>query len=219
MVALMQIDEDAVRAVEDLALSNGVLKIMPTAFYRQFSQEVLFGFCARNGIYGLPTIELLDKLNALIMEASPSRLAIEIGSGSGVLGKGLGIQCTDNHMQNDPSVQALYSAVYGHAVVKYGDHVAVIGGNEAVDHYRPEVVVASWVTHKYSVHEHHRGGNMYGVDEALLLSKIKRYVFVGNLKTHENKPLLQVPHTIIRGDYILSKSMTPDQNVIIVWDR
>lgn len=214
----IQVNDAIIRVIEQQVLCNGILKVMPADFYRQFDQVDLFGFCARNGIYGLPTVELLNQINALILEASPSRLAIEIGSGNGAIGMGLGIQCTDSYMQGDPAIQAHYASI-GHAVVNYGSHVAKIGGNEAVDYYRPEVVVACWVTHKYNPAEHFREGNAFGVDEEQLLDKIKRYIFVGNLKVHAQKPLLQRPHRVIRADYLFSKSLHKDQNVILVWDR
>lgn len=218
MSQVVKINEEKVREIESQVMENGILKVMPSEFYRQFDQMDLFCFCAKNGIYGLPTFELLNKLNELILEASPTRNAIEIGSGCGVLGRGLGIQCTDNHMQSDPMMQ-MYYAMGGQEVVQYGEHVAKISGNDAVDHYRPEVVVACWVTHLYREDRHELGGNMFGVDEELLVQKIKRYVFVGNLKTHAQKPLLNRPHKIIRGDFIFSKSVHADQNVILVWDN
>jgi hypothetical protein len=63
----------------------------------------------------------------------------------------------------------------------------------AVDHYKPEVV-AAWVTHKWNSAEPHRQGNESEWMKNILLSKIKRYIFVGNGKPHQDKPLLEVSH-------------------------
>ena len=166
------------------ALDNGALCVMPTAFYKEFKQDDLSGFCLRHGLYCLPTVELVDKINQLILEVSPTRSAIEIGSGNGVLGKALGIPCTDSHMQERPEIRAHYRKI-GQPVISYGEHVERLDAEAAVARYRPEVVVAAWVTHKYNEAEPERGGNAYGVDEVALLGQIKRYIFIGNFYVHE----------------------------------
>jgi hypothetical protein len=203
--------------LESEALIDGVLQVMPAAFYRQFEQSDLSGFCLKQAAYVLPTFELLDKINELILEVSPTRSAIEIGSGNGVLGKGLGIPCTDNHMQADAGIQMMYASAM-QPVITYGAHVEKLDAFAAVKHYRPQVVVAAWVTHKYNAAEHWREGNMFGVDEKALLRRIKRYVFVGNLSPHGKKPLLAVRHKRIEVDYLFSRSLDAHNNAIMVWE-
>lgn len=215
--SLISISKKAQAALDAEALNNGVLRVMPMAFYQQFEQVDLSGFCLRHGLYVLPTFELMDKINELILEASPSRSAIEIGSGNGVLGKALGIPCTDSYMQEDPAIQALYQKM-GQPVVKYGEHVQRLNALEAVKHCRPEVVVAAWVTHKYNEAEHERAGNVYGVDEVALLGQIKRYIFVGNFYVHGQKPLLEIDHTVHESEAIFSRSQKPHGNAVVVWD-
>ena len=216
--SVIRISQGAQDALDANALDNGVLRVVPMDFYAQFSQEDLSGFCLRHGLYCLPTVELLDKINALILEASPTRSAIEVGSGNGVLGKALGIHCTDNFLQNDPAVRSLYQLM-GQACVSYGTHVERLDAQEAVEKYRPEVVVAAWVTHQYNAAEHHRGGNVHGVDEVALLSQIKRYIFVGNFHVHEHKPLLALPYIVHESDALFSRSLKPKGNGVVVWDN
>lgn len=199
------------------ALHEGELQVVPAAFYRMFEQEQLSAFCLRHGLYCLPTTELLDEINRLILAASPARNAIEIGSGHGTLGKGLGIPCTDSRMQEDPTIRQLYASA-GQPPVVYGEHVITLDALAAVKRYRPEVVVAAWVTHRYSEAEAWREGNMFGVDELTLLRQVRRYVFVGNYRPHRLKPLLDHPHQVIRGDYLFSRSRAED-NVMLVWDE
>ena len=199
-------------------LRNGTLRVMPADFYRQFAQDDLSGFCLLQGCYCLPTLELLDKINELILEASSTRSAIEIGSGNGVLGKGLGITCTDNHMQSDPAVKAALH-LHGQPAVSYGAHVVKLDALSAVEHYRPEVVVAAWVTHRFKPAEAWRGGNVYGVDEEAMLKRIKRYVFVANDNSHLHKPLLATPHRRIEVDYLFSRGQFPEKNAILVWEN
>lgn len=216
--SLLTISQSAQAALDASALDNGVLRVMPMDFYAQFSQADLSGFCLRHGNYCLPTVELVDKINALILEASPNRLAIEIGSGNGVLGKALGIPCTDNHQQEDPAVIALYRAM-AQPVITYGPHVERLDAEAAVTRHKPEVVVAAWVTHRYDAAEHHRGGNVIGVDEVALLSQIKRYIFVGNFHVHEHKPLLALPYIVHESDALFSRSLKPEGNGVVVWDN
>lgn len=216
--SLIRISQGAQDALDAGALNNGVLRVMPAAFYRQFEQVEVSGFCLRNGLYCLPTLELLDKINELILEVSPTRSAIEIGSGNGVLGKALGIPCTDNHMQEDPAVIALYRSM-GQPVITYGQHVERLDAEAAVARHKPEVVVAAWVTHKYNAAEHQRGGNVYGVDEVALLGQIKRYIFVGNFYTHEQKPLLNLPYIVHDSDTLFSRAQQPKGNGVVVWDN
>ena len=214
---LLQPDFGAQAMLDAEALDNDRLKVMPSAFYRDFSQDQLSLFCLRHGLYCLPTHELLDRINALILEVSPGRNAIEIGSGHGTLGHGLGIPCTDSYMQEDPMIKQLYQGA-GQPPVRYGAHVKQLDAMDAVKHYRPEVVVAAWVTHKWKEQEAWREGNMFGVDEKAILRRIKRYVFVGNTRPHKHKPLLDVKHQAIRGDFLFSRSPT-SHNVLWVWDK
>lgn len=196
---------------------SGVLKVMPSDFYRQFKQVTLSAFCLEMGCYSLPTVELMNLVNAKIMEASPSRHAIEIGSGNGVIGEALGITCTDNWMQDHPAVKAHYAAMR-QPTVPYRPHVVNLDALSAVGRYKPEVVVASWVTHIYDPKQHYRGGNAVGVDEQKLLNRIKRYVFIGNLDTHKHKPILANKHEVIQGDFLFSRSMRSELNALLVWD-
>ncbi|MFK4132331.1 hypothetical protein ACI2KR_08560 [Pseudomonas luteola] len=198
--------------------AEGNLKVLPSEFYRRFNQTSLSFFCLKHGLYGLPTFELLDVINAKIMEASPSRNAIEIGSGNGALGKGLGITCTDSFLHDSPEIRSHYRRI-GQPVTKYGTHLVHMDALTAVKHYRPDVVVASWVTHLSIDNDNPTEGSPYGVDEEEMLGLVSRYILVGNLKPHGKKPLLKFPHETIRGDFLFSRSMSSDQCVLLIWDR
>ncbi len=212
--------DPAVQArLDAFCLDNGELRVVPADYYRQFDQEQLSVFGHRHAFYVLPTWELIAKVDELIREASPSRSAIEIGAGSGILGKALDIPCTDSFMQSDPEVAALYK-VMGQPVITYGKHVQRMSASEAVKHCHPEVVVAAWVTHLFDVRESHRGGNMFGVDEVAMLKKIKRYIFVGHSGPHAAKPLFDYqPPTTIHLDGLFSRGADPHGNAIWVWDN
>ncbi|MHD0644224.1 hypothetical protein ACYPKM_01140 [Pseudomonas aeruginosa] len=212
------IDHAEIIALATQAMDGDQLKVMATDFYRQFSQKSISVFCMHFGLYCLPTIELLDVLNRLIMEVSPSRNAIEIGSGNGAIGRGLGIPATDNFMQDDPTISSLYQA-QGQATIKYGTNVTKIDGNRAVKEMRPDVVIAAWVTHKYDERRPQHEGNMFGVVEEDILKQVKRYVVVGNKQIHKQKPIMPKVSQVIEGDFLISRSLRfPGENAIFVWD-
>lgn len=212
-------EKSKVAMMQSECLSEGNLKVMPADFYRQFNQREIAIFCMMNGLYCLPTHELLDCLNELIIEASPSRLAIEIGSGNGALGKGLGIPCTDSFMQDDPVIRAHYASL-GQPTVRYGQHVIKIDANKAVDEMRPEVVVGAWVTHLYREEAHELGGNMFGIDEDLIINKTRRYIVVGNKGVHGKKPIMSKAARVIEADFLFSRSLeNAGLDAIFVWDK
>lgn len=215
---LLQINDAVQFRLDNEALGFDGLRVMPAAFYAQFPQNELSGFCLRNGLYLLPTTELCDLVNDLILEVSPTRSAIEIGSGNGVFGRALGIPCTDNYMQDDPAIRAHYRTM-GQPTVTYGKHVARLAADEAIEVLQPEVVVGAWVTHKYNPAEHFRGGNAFGVDEVAMLQRIKRYIFVGHASPHAFKPLLGVKHKTIPGEFVFSRAFEAVGNVVLVWDN
>jgi hypothetical protein len=203
----------------DQCFDGDLLKVMPADFYREFNQVDLYMFCAQNGVYSLPTHELLDVLNTLILEVSPHRHAIEIGAGNGAISRGLGIPGTDSHMQTDPAMQHYYNKILGIATVKYGPGLIKLDANKAVETMRPEVAIGAWVTHKYNPMEPHREGNVDGIDEGRILEKVKRYIVVGNDTVHSEKPILHKVTRRIQADYIFSKSIAGvDRNVIYIWD-
>ncbi|MBB4861693.1 hypothetical protein HNP46_000504 [Pseudomonas nitritireducens] len=215
---LKDINPEEVMTLAREALDGMRLKVMPAAFYRQFSQQSRSVFCAGIGLYGLPTFELLDVINELIMEVSPSRNAIEIGAGNGVLGRGLGIPMTDNYQQENQELIDLYQSE-NLAPVTYSPDVIRIDGNKAVKEMRPDVVVASWVTHRWDERRPEHKGNIIGVDEEELLTGVKRYIMLGNSGVHAIKPIMARVDRVIEGDFIFGRSLQyPDKHALFVWE-
>lgn len=193
---------------------KGQLQVMPAAFYEQFTQEEISAFAVRNGFYLLPTLELVNWLQEMLGGAD----VLEIGAGNGVLAAALGARATDNYMQTWPDIVSHY-AMLRQATVQYGPNVENIDAHDAIEKYRPEVVLACWVTHRYQAEEHHRGGNMFGVDEGRVLSGCRTYLHVGNARTHAQKPLLTQAHRNYRPAGLVSRSMSPGDNVVWVWGQ
>lgn len=192
--------------------SHGREKVLPAAWWSMTTRAERALFGTRNGIYGFVTVELVDHLKDLI----GNRKAIEIGSGNGVLADALGIQGTDNMMQNRVPYRQYYLA-NGQAPIVYGRRVARRDAHEAVERFTPDVVVAQWVTHKYDPTQPHRGGNEIGVDEAKIIERVGMYIFIGNDEVHKHKPIWDLPHTKVYPEFVYSRAMNGTKNFIAIW--
>lgn len=205
------------RGVRDIAPDvldeTGRLKVMPAAYYDATTIEERAIFGVRNGIYALPTVELIDWLRAAIGDRS----AIEIGAGNGVIAEALGIPATDNRMQEEPAIRAQYAAMH-QPTVTYGAHVEKLDALEAVSKYRPQVVVAAWVTHKYDATRHEAGGNAWGVDERELLRNVEQYIFVGNTAVHTHKAIWETrPAVWENAPWLYSRAMNGSPDFVAIW--
>jgi hypothetical protein len=194
--------------LEEILLREG--KIIPAPYddLKKFSQDQLSTFCVKHGVYQIPTIELIGFLMSEIPSVGS---VIEIGAGNGCIGRALGIRMADNKMQQNPMIKAHYAAI-DQPTVNYGDDVEKIDGNEAVKKYRPKTVIACWLTDKLN-------GNMFGVDESRFFKDgVTKYIHIGNEGTHGNKRILKTRnHKKLKFPWLLSRSLTKDDNVIYVF--
>jgi hypothetical protein len=196
----------------DALAAPGRPRIMPASFYRDttVAERALFG--QRNGIYGFPTAEQVDWLRAEI----GGRSAIEIGAGHGALADALGIPATDSKMQLDPLIAQFYAAS-GQPTVIYGPDVEQLDAAGALARYRPQVVIATWVTHKFDEARSAAGGNMFGVDEEALLDGCDTYIFIGNTHVHRHKAIWNRPHRRIEPDWLYSRAVNGTPEFIAIW--
>ena len=113
------LDPGTIRDLAPEALdSSGRLRVLPAAFWAQTTRDERALFGHRHGLYGFPTVELVEHLRELI----GGRAAIEIGSGHGVLADALGIPATDSRQQErEPYRSAILAA--GQPTVPYGPNV------------------------------------------------------------------------------------------------
>jgi hypothetical protein len=207
------IDPSKVRDLRSQALdSTGRLRILPAAFWQSTTKLERAAFGARTGIYSFPTLELVERLRELI----DGRTAIEIGAGNGVLAEALGIPATDNFQQRIPRYRSHYEAL-GIATVPYGSKVIDMDASSAVQHFKPAVVIGCWVTHRFNPLEPDRGGNEIGVDEPDLVRHCEAYVFVGNERVHQEKPLWARAHSIEYPTYVFSRASNESRDFIAVF--
>jgi hypothetical protein len=198
----------------ELLLPNGKLKLLDHADYAKFTPEEIRLFCHKHGRYGLPTIEAVDFIKTLIA----GRSVIEIGSGHGDLGYHLGIPMTDSKIQFQPDVRMLYKLM-GQTVIEYPEDVEKLDALEAIKKYKPQVVVASWITQWISPDEPQTsGGSVYGIKEDEMLEKVEQYIMIGNLKIHGDKKILAREHTIFKPLFIRSRASYPEDDAIFLWE-
>jgi hypothetical protein len=191
------------------------LIVKPASFYQTIPQENLAIWCHHKGIYCLPTEELIDWLKPHLI---PSK-TIEVGAGVGTIGRSLGIPITDScYMKNDSNV-ALYYKILGQPITCYPSDVLEMNSITAINHFQPEVIIGSWITHIYDKENPLNGGNQFGINEEEMLNKINKYIMIGNEFVHKNKPLLRFPHHVFKFPWLFSRSLKNDMNVIYLWEK
>lgn len=214
MTALQMDPKSLIEVIElskHLLNEEGRLLLLTAADYDQINPSHLRLFCHFYARYGLPTVELVEWLR----ERIGSRSAIEIGAGSGDLGYYLGIPMTDSRCQELPEIKAAYAqmGIAGQPVINYAKDVEKLEALEAVDKYKPEVVIASWVTHWSDKDD---GGFVCGVKESKLLDNVQEYILIGAKSIHDKKPIMKVTHQT--HDLSFVKSRRQD-NAVFVWSR
>jgi hypothetical protein len=204
---------EIVAELDAACLRDGVLQVMPAKFYASVPRNDLSLWCVRRGLYSLPTLELVDWLRPYVDDA-----AIEIGAGHGALGRALGLPITDSKQQEDPEARAFCDRL-GQAPVTYPVDVEKLTAMQAIEKYKPRVVLACWVTHRYLPAQPQLGGNMHGVDESKLLKKpgVRRYILVGHERVHASKTILRAPHETHRLPFLVSRPTDP-LDAVWIWE-
>jgi len=201
---------------QDLLRPDGFIRLLQAHEFDAMDRNYVRWWCHQNARYGLPTKELVWWLHTYFVLGNN---AIEIGSGCGDLGYHLNIKCTDSKMQEDPEIKAYYEMV-GQPVIKYPERVEKLDALAAIAKYKPNVVIASWVTHWIDpkLPPPPGGGNVYGIKEDEILDTGATYVVVGNRKIHGYKPILKRPHLEVRLPFIRSRATYPEEDTVYVWE-
>ncbi len=196
----------------DVLDETGRLTVKPAHYYAATTARERAVLGHRTGSYVLPTVELIDRLREIIA----GRTAIEIGAGNGVVAEALDIPATDNFQQQMPKYKAIYEQA-GQPLVPYGPNVVDMHASRAVRHYKPDVVIGCWVTHKYDPDQHEAGGNEIGVDMRDVLMNCKELVLVGNQHTQGQNPMWNRKHQIELPPYVYSRATNGAPEFIARW--
>lgn len=199
------------REMEEFLIPNGEYVVPYYYDLNQFSLDHLIQFGHKHAMYTLPTIELIYALKEHIGDLE----AIEIGSGCGVIGRELNIRATDNYCQERPEVKMYYQTT-GQPTIKYGKNVVKLDAESAVKKLQPDIVIGSWITHKYCpVLE---DGNVYGPNEEIILDNCKMYILLGNELTHNRKPITKHFHNkYYEFPGYVTRSINPEKNCVYIW--
>jgi len=202
--------------IPDLIDADGFLKILPAAQYDQISSDARRLFCHKFARYGLPTVETIDWLK----ERIAGRRTIEIGAGAGDLAHALDIPATDNRMQEWPTIRLHYQLT-GQPVIQYPDLVQNLDALDAVAHYKPDVVIASWVTEWIdpNLPPPATGGNAWGVKEDEILAAGCEYILIGNQKVHGSKKIMAEPHQEYALSFLRSRASYPALDRVWIWSE
>lgn len=210
-----EVQRDGLEDLAPLLLdAHGRLRVVAAAELEGSTPQARLRSGVTHGIYGFVTQELVDWLSTFIA----GRSAVEIGAGHGQLAAALGIPATDNRQQEEPAVRAHYAAL-GQPTVRYGDNVEKLDAMAAIAQHRPEVVVASWVTHVFRAERPEAAGSVSGVDEEAVIRNCEAYVLIGNTHVHRHKSIWSLPHELFTPPWLYSRAVNGSPDFITVWKR
>jgi hypothetical protein len=186
---------------------DGLIITAPYEVIMSFGRDTILYFCLVHGIYCLPTSELIEFLASQIVGN-----AIEIGCGNGAIGRLLHIPITDSCLQERPEMKMYYNSL-DQPVIQYPKDVIRLSADFAVSKFKPDTVIAAYVTHKWDG----KTGSVFGVVEGKIVSAGTRYIFVGNDNIHSEKPILKHAHQTLRFPWLITRS-EPEKNFIKIWN-
>lgn len=211
MKGTMILNKEDISDILAQVMDQDKLKVMPAAYWKQFSDNKIKVFMVTKGVYVIPTQELIDWLRSNIVGR-----AIEIGAGVGSIGRALEIPTTDRKLMDRPDIRNLYQAM-GQAPTIYPQDVEELTAHQAVLKYQPDTVIGAFITHKFK--ESIGEGNMYGVEEEKIIDRVRKYIMIGNRDTHKLKPILKKPHKQLWFDWLITRSNDQGENRIFVWQK
>lgn len=210
-------DENVSYLDQHLLDEKGLLKVVSADLLKSFPIRHIQLWGNKNGVYCFPTTELIEWLKMKIAK----RKAIEICAGNGAISRALGISGTDSYIQTTPEMIAYYQIV-GQKPIDPPDDIYKFEANEAVDHFKPQVVVAAYGTQKYIVGDEGPpkiGSSVYGIDELLMLPKIQTYINIGNDVSHHDKRIRKYLFEFYRFDWLFTRSLDQSKNHICLWNN
>ena len=198
------------RVREAVLTKDGRIRVLPAATWLSFSWDEVRLFMHEYPIYVLPTEELISDLRALI---SPYKRTIEIGAGTGNVGRALGVRMTDSHLQERPDIK-LHYAMAGQPTITYPNDVIKCDALSAVRLLKPDCVFGCYVTH----YSEEGAGSSWGVKFDKILPKVRRLILVGNDQTHGANPIMKIMHKEFNNPgKIITRSGAGPDNTIYVW--
>jgi len=114
-------------------------------------------------------------------------------------------------------MQAYYASL-GQRTIDYPKWIEKLTARAAIEKYKPEVVVGSWVTQLYKGDDPKVGASVLGIDEEAILDAGITYVVIGNQNVHGDKRIMTVPHQEFAFPFLRSRARYPEQDRIWIWN-
>ena len=181
----------------------------------EISHQTLIAWANLRGRYVLPTAELIEWLRARIA----GRSVLEVGAGFGDLGHLLGIRMTDSAMQQRPEMLAMYARM-GQVAINPPPDVERLEAVEAVEKYKPQVVIAGFLTQAYQPGDEQSpkvGSSVFGTDEKRIIDQVEEYIHIGAWAVHRDKRARDIAYEEIAQPWIRTRAIDPNRNVIWSW--
>jgi hypothetical protein len=89
--------------LDEMLIENGLVRPVRWRKLKHIPQSHLMAWCVKQGVYQIPTWELIEWLKGVI----GGRSAIEICAGRSCLGRALNIPMTDSYLHTDPNMNAV----------------------------------------------------------------------------------------------------------------
>ena len=199
--------------IRKVVMDGRKMRVLSYSEWARFSWEEIRMLLHETATYVVPTKELIDYLAGLIVGVK----AIEICAGNGYIGSNLGIVMTDSYQQQDDKFTCMYYDLMKQPRIKYPASVIKLEASRAVRRMNPHTVIGCYATHKWR--EDTQSGNDKGVDFGDVFSKVQRFILVGNLQTHNDNPLMQLPHEEVVLPGLLTRAADQSLNRIFIWNK
>jgi hypothetical protein len=231
----------AVEIVESLVGLDGRIYPIPYSYIQNDTLDTLNWVMQALGLYTFPTLELCEWLSSQIddnpdYEPHP---AIEICAGTGWIGRQLGIPSTDIKSMENPIVKGIMAQCLSVPTI-YSEDVETMEASEAVNKYKPDIVIGSYVTSKQLVDKIDKkkamtigiklpyGGVMeqnlmdlareevkVGVDVKSICRKVYKVILVCNMRTHRNESYISLPHQTLSFPWLVTRGDISQAKILI----
>lgn len=194
---------------------NGRIKAVDAYELHQINEFERNAWAWKNSIYQFVTQEMVQSLK----ERIAGRPAIEICSGVGGLGHLLGIAMTDSYVHTEKVGMEYCIHKNERPIYPDPEHVIRMEANVAIDYDKPKVVIGAFVPPKYK-HEHGHnfsGGQIWGVDEELLLRKVETYILFDHLGHTPRRRILEMKIPVSENSPLWQVTRYKDQSLNRMW--
>lgn len=231
----------ALEIVKSLTGLDGRIYPIPYSYIQNDTLDTLNLVMQALGLYTFPTLELCEWLESQIddnPEYEPHS-AIEICAGTGWIGRQLRIPITDIKNMENPEVQKIMFDSMSIPTI-YANDVETLEASEAVNKYKPDIVIGSYVTSKQLVDKIDKrkamtlgvklpyGGVLeqnlmdlarkevkVGADVRGICRKVYKVILVCNMRTHKNESYISLPHQTLSFPWLVTRGDTSQARILI----